>query len=488
VGALAIWMLTSDVDLGLHDEGFLWYGVLRTLEGEVPLRDFQSYDPGRYYWSAAWSSVFGSGVLGLRRSLAVVMAIGLSCGLLVARRSAKSPWALAAFAFVLTVWAFPRYKAFDAALASVCVLVAVRLLERPVAARFAWSGAFVGLAGFFGRNHGLYALLAQGAVVGLVFWKTRLDPRALAAWAGAGLLGASPLLAMMLLPGFASAYLDSLLQFTSLPAAVPWPWRVAANPPPAEHLPAALVVSSVYLLLPLVAIGGAWLAVRTTPAQLRERAPLIGAVVVAIAYTHHALARADTAHLAVGVAPLWLALLAFPAAFAQPARSRVAAAVWILVLCFAVAVPAAGVHPRLRRLADDLALHDVAGEMLRLPARKAAELRAAEALIAGKLQPGDALLVVPYRPAYYPILGRVSPVWSSFLLRPEEGESDAEMITRLEARGVDWVLLVAERAPEGVAPFGELRPELVAHIEREFAVDSVIDMSPRHVLLRRRAD
>src|SRR5260370_38926730 len=117
------------LDFTIGEEGFLWYGVIQTAHGGVPLRDFYSYDPGRYYWAAAWSPLAGDGLLALRFATALFSAAGLACGLLAARRAISNPWLLAATGALLLCWMVPRNKIFEPSLALAAVWCAVALLE-----------------------------------------------------------------------------------------------------------------------------------------------------------------------------------------------------------------------------------------------------------------------------------------------------------------------------------------------------------------------
>jgi len=44
-------LLDGHVGFNLADEGYLWYGTEALVRGEVPMRDFEAYDPGRYVWT-----------------------------------------------------------------------------------------------------------------------------------------------------------------------------------------------------------------------------------------------------------------------------------------------------------------------------------------------------------------------------------------------------------------------------------------------------
>ena len=82
--------LQCNIGLNLADEGYLWYGAIQTASGKIPIRDFQSYDPGRYYWAAFWMLLLGKGIIPLRISVAIFQTIGLTFGLLALRRVIRS--------------------------------------------------------------------------------------------------------------------------------------------------------------------------------------------------------------------------------------------------------------------------------------------------------------------------------------------------------------------------------------------------------------
>ncbi|MEA2695630.1 MAG: hypothetical protein QOJ16_5017, partial [Acidobacteriota bacterium] len=325
------------LDFYVAEEGFLWYGAIGAAHGEVPFRDFYSYDPGRYYWAAAWAKLLGDGILALRFSTAVFQALGLFCGLLAAWRLTHRRWLLALVGVLLLAWMEPRNRLFEPALAMAAVAAAVALLEKPSLRRHFWAGALVGLGLFFGKNHGLYLGVAFLLLILLLRWRWPALgesglPRRLVAWILGGITGASPLLLMLaFVPGFFGAYVDSIRFFfeqgrTNFPIPIPWPWRVDFADQTVTEAARELASGVGFLLFPLFVAGVALLVVRTRRAELRSRALLIGSGAVALVYMHYAFSRADLVHLAPSIHPLLLGLAAVPALLAGRRRLAVVSA------------------------------------------------------------------------------------------------------------------------------------------------------------------
>ena len=491
----ALYFLFGDRHLDLADEGFLWYGVLRTRAGEIPLRDFQSYEPGRYYWSAAWSFVFGQGILGLRASLAIVQVLGLVFGILVCRRLTGNVAWLIACAGILSVWMFPRHKLFEPGMAMAAVWVAVRLIEAPSARRVFQAGLFAGFAAWVGRNHGLYSALALIATVAILFRAARLPPLGVAvrSFAVGVVAGSSPLWGMLVLvPGFAVAFHESIVfnvtRAVNLPLPYPWPWRFDLQGRHGLDLLAALGMAAVFVLPVLLYPAGLVAAVRMPPPHLRQRAPLVAATLVGIFVFHHASVRSEILHLAQAIHPLLI--LMFAMVLASPrAVVRVFGIVMIGGLTVLV-VPNANVwvtHLWPGRQTP-VVEHDVAGHRLQLPAAQAADLTLIETAIRSHVGTADTLFVAPTRPTFYPMFGKVSPVWWLYILFPLSDAAQHATIARLEAAGVRWVLLLDET----VDGREDLRlrnsnPLVFSYLTGTFVDVDDAPLPPNYRLLRRRA-
>lgn len=448
--ACALFLAQRRIDFSYDEEGFQWYGSVATAHGDVPLRDFYSYDPGRYEWNGAWSKVLGEGILALRLSTALFGALGLFLGLLAARRALPHPWLLIPVGVVLLLSMMPRYKLFEPAFAMAAVYAAVLLLERPSLARHAGAGAVVGLAGFFGKNLGLYLAFAFLTLLGFQRWRLA-DPgdpgmdRRVLAWIGGVACGASPFFLMMaFVPGFFHSYVDSILFFlrqgrTNFPLPIPWPWRVRTFGIGLGSLE-QLFLGFTFLLVPLFFAAALLLVLTARRETLRSRVLLLAAFPVGLFYVHHAFSRADITHLGSSIQPVLLGLVGLPAALPRLRRTAGVAVAFVLtavtLLC---TLPAS---PLFQHLTTDFYQpYRVGGDDLLLRPRTRDFLSWAAAAIEAHVPPGEPILMAPNMPGLYPLFGRRSPVWNVYPIWPSEGPLDDRMLGELKAHDVKWTLL-----------------------------------------------
>jgi hypothetical protein len=470
--------LNGNGAMHLQDEGFLWYGVVHTLQGQVPLRDFRSYDPGRYYWCAAWGVIFGDGFLALRLSCALFQAVGLTFGLLAARRAVSNRWMLVPIGLILAVWFFPPEKPFEAGIAMASVFAAVKLVEKPSAARHLAAGIAVGITGFFGRNLGLYSGLAFLALITFLRWKlggwsrktatefgeprsgragTGVDggwapgAKELGAWILGLLLGYAPMLFMIaVVPGFRASFIESVLFYarqTSLnaPLPVPWPWTIDLASTRLWPALSGIGLGLCFLLIPIFYLAAFVIAWRTRAADLGRRALLIAALFVGAIFAHHASVRSDVNHLAQCIHPLLLGLFAIPLVFESESvrtRASIAVAAGLFVLSALAIAPRQpiGHEIRARGTPNPFVPFDARGDTVWINRGKAQYLTALIAVIRQHVGPGEKLWIAPALLTLYPLLGRSSPVWDIYpAWRASSGE-EARMLSEISS--VQWVLWV----------------------------------------------
>lgn len=435
----------------LWDEGYLWYGVQRVLVGEVPIKDFMAYDPGRYYWAAAFLSFFHApGIMHLRASVALFQALGLSVGLFLIlqsmpRRDSLSPLFTYACAIILLIWMFPRHKLFDLSLSIFQIGVLSHLVSRPVNSRFVFAGIGVGIAFIFGRNHGLYGAVASVGLICFLTSKNSYGPGFLSAllrWCTGFLIGLSPLILIAYFsPGFATAFWNSFIllfeqRATNLPLPVPWPWTVDFTLPLVQQLRHCLTgcffIST--FTFGVIAVGFAVVQ--------RRRGSAIPATVVAagflsVPYSHYAFSRADVGHLAHGIFPLLIGTLILAAHRGPILR-------WVLTALLGVASwSVIGIaHPGWRFLVDQNGVEvAVSNQRLLVDANTAADILLLRDLKARLAPDKNVLVVTPTWPGAYSLLGQKSPIWEIYALLPRSPEFELQEIERIQSADPALILI-----------------------------------------------
>ena len=464
-----VFLLTGDTGFNLADEGFLWYGTIQTAIGQVPIRDFQSYDPGRYYWGALWFKLLGSdGILTLRFSQAVFQFIGLTLGLLLLRRLLWSWIALTFAAIILVRWMFPTWKIYEPVILIAAIYVAVLLVEQPSVRRHLFAGIFVGLAAFFGRNHGLYCAVAYVLLTCYLTWTS--DKRGLllrlGALSGGIIIGYLPMLLMFaFVPGFFNRFIADLLfnlnTGTNLPLPVPWPWRQDYQSLGAREAINRAAIGTLYLAV--LAFYVFALARLFFKRKINHHPVLIASAFVGTIYLHYAFDRPQLFYLAWTIPPFILGLFALPTSFSGEVSRRVGIGVWVALAFFSITVlemaqenyftikPKALVKTKLlgrdggdfdRAMnAQGMLKTNVRGHNLWVLKDTATVIENIGSSEWNLTRTNDNILVAPYFPGLYAILRKPSPLWEIYFLFPQPLEQQQTMIRALERKQVKWAFV-----------------------------------------------
>lgn len=440
------WFLVqADVGFDVADEGFFWYGVEAVLRGEVPLRDFQAYDPGRYYWSAAWSRVFGRGLVALRLSTALFQALSLCFALVALRRVIASRAELAVAAILLGVSMPFHYKHFETGFSVVAVYVALRVLEHPSRAGWAWAGVFTGLSACFGRNLGLYNALAFLALLAFQTLSHGRSDRgnSLLAWAAGALAGYAPVLAMTIwLPGFGSALRDAVLSHarvgaTNLPLPVPWPWTLDWGQAWSVSFLSDAVFSVSFLGIPCFYAWVAWRLLvptsRPPVSKLTTAASFVG-----VFYLHYAFSRADATHLSFAIPPFLMGVIGVPT---RALARRVVLAGLALLALPSMALLSNLDEAILPAQRSRLVAYSLRGDTLRLSQATAFLIQECQRVVRERLGPGESVMFVPYLPGLYPALDSRSPIWEIYTTLPAAAEAQRQMIRQMHLHQTTWVMV-----------------------------------------------
>lgn len=448
VGVLFIWQ--GNKGFNLADEGYLWYGAQRVMIGEVPIRDFYSYDPGRYYWSAALMMLEGNnGIIALRVAVAFFQIIGLFVALLLIARNLKSKsWLYLLLSTVIfLLWMFPRHKLFDITLSILLIEIISFLLRAPTESRYFCTGLFLGLIACFGRNHAIYGVAAS---LGGMFWlwmnpSSRISIlKGIPLWIIGIVVGFLPMLLMVcLIPGFSTPFWEGILYLfeikgTNIALPIPWPWMVSFSLLPCGQALRQFLIGLFFVsLLVFGVLSLLWVFFQ----RLRNKTvspELVASALLVLPYAHYAYSRADIGHLALGISPFLIGILCVSGQ--QTVKVKWSLAFFLFLTSFWVIggrLPSweyrSNNHPASVEVSGSTLLMDqyVADDILLL--RKLTDRYAAD---------NKNVLLLPFWPGAYSLLGRPSPMWEIYPLLHRSQEFQHKEIERIKRSNPSLVVIL----------------------------------------------
>ncbi|HEV2331894.1 MAG TPA: hypothetical protein VGV16_01925 [Gammaproteobacteria bacterium] len=461
--------VTMHLGFALQDEPFEWYGAQRVLAGDIPLRDFDSYDPARYYWAAAVMALLQShGFIAFRISLGLCAALGMLLANRLIFRAWPAPglWLLLTTSISLIIWMTRFHKVFDVVASIALVMSLAWLLEQPTRRRFFVNGAVVGMVAIIGRNHGVYGVVAGALGLGFVVYaekRAAVWPSFLC-WCAGIVIGYAPmLLAILLVPGFWAGLWATIQVFfefgaTHYPVEYPWPWLVPMAEPIGEIV-RYLFTSFLMIGVPLFGVGGLLYFVwRVRVQKLPADYLVLAAAMVSIPYTH--FASQGLGHLEQAIFPMFIGI--FAVVVGMPRWPALALSTTVCVLSLFLLVPDQDFYARMtdphRWLPvqigqDTLTINWFIAKRISVLAR-----------LVQKYAPGDREFVAePFIPGAYALFDRRAAVWNPYALFPADGTLQEKEIARIQKEQPGFVLITT-----GPYPYQLIDPMVYNFITRNF--------------------
>lgn len=499
---LTVFFLQWSYGFNLGDEGWLWYISKRTALGDVPFRDFFSYDPGRYYWSTFIFKLLGrSGFFEqiLANYLFAIVGLGLTYAAML-RIGLSRTWRILILLLLGIVIGFPRHKIYEQTLSLIAVAAVVFVFIAPRRInRWLLLGIVIGLAAFFGRNSGIFCFIA--AVLAFAVLKLRRLEFPLARGVGAlvaGLMiGYSPMIFMIaFVHGFAPSFFESILLTPrwawSLP--VPFPWHVHVKGLHGLDLLQARAVSWLCVFVPLTYAFLLWRAARKKRELSGTEWLATAASCVGVGFLVHAFYTADFFHIAQGVVPFVVAAGAFAAHFSSADRIKLLSefagegartthknarrlsliAFGILIfLVLACWLPMEPLVQHIRVKAHDpMSVEQtlINGRNFEVPAEQAELMRTVQTAFQNCGARDGGFFAAPYYPGLYAFLNTRAPTWDTYFLWPRSESTQQSEVASLQRNDTALFVINSEFAMNGrdSLRFITTNPQLLAYITSHY--------------------
>ena len=439
---ISFW-LQGNILINLADEGYLWYGTIRTGTGEIPIRDFQAYDPGRYYWTSTIAKISGNGIMSLRLSVGIFQFFGLIFGLLTLRRVVNSWWILSLAGFLLLLWMYPRHKLFVHTIVMMAIYFGLCLIEKPSGLWHFITGFFIGLSAFFGRNYGLYNFIVFLLLIFFIYFKIDRAglKRKLFLWSAGIIIGYIPMLYMFIaIPDFFSSYMNVIMDMfsrgsTNLTLPVPWPWKVAYINKVQFFTGVFFLILPVYYFLLVIYL----IKIKE---NFQTKSILIATTLTGFIYMHYAFSRADTGHLTHSIHPFLIGLMSLPFLLKNKYLKLISllSLLAVSIMTYYTMWMVSPCYIKASAQKDSFVKIDICGDDIWLD-KSTADIIETVKKINKDFIHSEEVLIAPHWPGFYPILQKKSPLWRIYFIFKEPEENQEKMISDLENKHINWVIL-----------------------------------------------